>query len=60
MSQQFFVKWDYETEDENPDLVILDVMATRDDGPNLHRSIRHNPSTQDMPVIVVTSRAQDA
>jgi two-component system alkaline phosphatase synthesis response regulator PhoP/two-component system response regulator VicR len=45
---------------ENPDLVVLDVMMPYMDGFEVLQTLRKNPSTRDLPVIMLTAKAQDA
>ena len=47
-------------EEERPDLVVLDVMMPYMDGFEVLQSLRRNPSTRDIPVIMLTAKAQDA
>lgn len=47
-------------EAENPDLVVLDVMMPYMDGFEVLQTLRKNPNTRDLPVIMLTAKAQDA
>ena len=47
-------------EEERPDLVVLDVMMPYMDGFEVLQTMRRNPSTRDIPVIMLTAKAQDA
>lgn len=47
-------------QEENPDLVVLDVMMPYMDGFEVLQNLRRNPSTRDIPVIMLTAKAQDA
>jgi two-component system alkaline phosphatase synthesis response regulator PhoP len=47
-------------EAENPDLVVLDVMMPYMDGFEVLQQLRKNPSTRELPVIMLTAKAQDA
>ena len=40
-----------------PDLVILDWMMPRVDGPTLFRRMRERPETRDLPVVFITAKA---
>lgn len=44
---------------EKPDLVILDVMMPRLDGFETLSRLRADPATAELPVIMLTARAQD-
>ncbi len=46
-------------EEENPDLLVLDVMMPYMDGFEVLQNLRRNPSTRDIPVIMLTAKAQD-
>ncbi len=47
-------------QEENPDLVVLDVMMPYMDGFEVLQNLRRNPATRDIPVIMLTAKAQDA
>ena len=47
-------------EEENPDLVVLDVMMPYMDGFEVLQNLRRNSATRDIPVIMLTAKAQDA
>lgn len=44
---------------EKPDLVVLDVMMPYMDGFEVLQQLRKNPETRDLPVIMLTAKAQD-
>lgn len=46
-------------EEEVPDLIILDVMMPRLDGFETLRRLRENPHTREIPVMMLTAKAQD-
>jgi CheY-like chemotaxis protein len=43
-----------------PELILLDIMMPDMDGWEVYRHLKENPKTRDIPVIVVTARAQTA
>jgi len=45
---------------EQPDLVVLDVMMPYMDGFEVLQNLRKNQSTRELPVIMLTAKAQDA
>ncbi len=45
---------------ENPDMIILDVMMPYMDGFAVLKELRKNPATAELPVIMLTAKAQDA
>ena len=44
---------------EKPDLVVLDVMMPYMDGFEVLKTIRREPETENLPVIMLTAKAQD-
>lgn len=45
---------------EKPDMVVLDVMMPRMDGFEVLKKLQADPNSQDVPVIMLTAKAQDA
>ncbi|MFQ6097982.1 MAG: response regulator, partial [Armatimonadota bacterium] len=45
---------------ERPDMLVLDVMMPRMNGFEVLKQLKANPETQEIPVIMLTAKAQDA
>jgi CheY-like chemotaxis protein len=45
---------------ERPDAILLDVMMPDVDGPTTFRRLQEDPQTRDIPVILLTAKAQGA
>lgn len=45
---------------ENPDLILLDVMMPKMDGFEVLKLLRKRPETKDVPIVMLTTAAQEA
>lgn len=43
---------------EKPDLILLDIMMPKMDGPSVAAALKENPQTQNIPLIFLTSLVQ--
>lgn len=46
--------------EQPPDMIVLDVMMPHKDGFEVLKELKQNPQTADIPVIMLTAKAQDA
>ena len=46
-------------QDHRPDIILLDIEMPRMDGYEFAKHVRNNPETQEMPIIMITSRVGD-
>jgi two-component system alkaline phosphatase synthesis response regulator PhoP/two-component system response regulator VicR len=44
---------------QKPDLIVLDIMMPRKDGFQTLKDLKSNPETADIPIIMLTAKAQD-
>ena len=49
-----------QVEEEDPDMIVLDVMMPRMDGFDVLKNLQSDPEYKDIPVIMLTAKAQDA
>lgn len=47
-------------QEETPDLALLDIMMPRRTGIEVCRALREDPTTAELPVILLTAKAQEA
>lgn len=46
-------------EEELPELILLDIMLPEEDGLSILRKLRHNPTTADIPVMMITAKSRE-
>jgi chemosensory pili system protein ChpA (sensor histidine kinase/response regulator) len=46
-------------QDHRPDIILLDIEMPRMDGYEFARQVRNNPDTEELPIIMITSRVGD-
>ena len=46
-------------QDHRPDIILLDIEMPRMDGYELAKHVRNNPDTEELPIIMITSRVGD-
>ena len=46
-------------DEETPDLVLLDIIMENGDGYQTCRKLKRNPTTKDIPVVMVTSKSNE-
>ena len=44
---------------QTPDLILLDLMLPKIDGLEVYRSVRHNNRTKNIPIIMLTAKAEE-
>ncbi len=45
--------------DESPDLIVLDLMMPAMSGTEVCKALKHHPATRDIPIIMLTARAEE-
>ena len=46
-------------QDHRPDIILLDIEMPRMDGYEFAKQVRNNPDTEELPIIMITSRVGD-